>query len=117
MDVAAASVAMQGCWCFRFHDDIGASGLVSHLQTALKALLLVPRSETKQHMNGIASAAPATEEVHRDSQVDDTVSLQALLDQLGPAHVQELMHEALRDPEFPRASPCDRATCADPHVL
>lgn len=93
---------MQGSWCFRFHDETGATGLISHLQTALKALLLVPRPESKLNMQGGAGAAALVEDVNRNLQEDDSVSLQAVLDQLGPVHVQQLMHEALRDPEFPR---------------
>lgn len=102
MKSKAACLDVQGCWCFRFHDDTAARGLISHLQTALKALLLIPRLESKQHMQGIASAATAVT-TKQNSQVPDTASVQAVLDQLGPANMQQLIHEALQDPEFPRS--------------
>lgn len=99
-EIKIASLDVQGCWCFRFHDDTGATGLISHLQTALKALLLIAKPGTNQTPGN--SIAVNAETAKQSTEGASAVSVQAVFEQLGPEHVQQLLQEALLDPDFPR---------------
>jgi hypothetical protein len=72
------------------------------LQSALNALLVIRKPGQPQQMQQIPSTANAdvSKQVSRGP---DAVAVSAILEDLGPAHVQQLLQEVLVDPEFPRS--------------